>query len=350
MATNFVNKPSILLSEFAEKLDGDVKKRYKEKISEIGVDPLLVPQSKFSSECLPPIESMDLLSYLVLDTSFCTNALFKAFRSLQAYNQMVSGFVCSVLGYIVNKRYVVRAKVRHSQRMNDPLVQLWIITNEEGTVISAHCTCMAGLGECCSHIASVLFYIEVWTRLNGKLACTQVKCTWILPSFVKQIDYAEVKDIIFKSSKKLKAEMEKSIAGVSLKKQEEGRKLKGEEAAKPSRVELDDFYSSLNECKVKPVILSLVKPYQKCFVSKTRGLKSIKDLFNEKYMKMGYHDLLRECHKVKLDITEDHVNIIEKETRTQAKGSAFYQHRAAVQQPGMVVNMKTKQFKNMKNE
>ena len=64
--------------------------------------------------------------------------------------------------------------------MNDPPVPLWIITEEDVTVVCAHCTgCMAGLGECCSHVASALFYLEVWTRFNGKLACTQVKCIWI---------------------------------------------------------------------------------------------------------------------------------------------------------------------------
>lgn len=92
--------------------------------------------------------------------------------------------------------------------MNDPHVQLWIITTKEGTVVSAHCAgCMAGLGECCSNIASFLFYLEVWTRLNGKLACTQVKCTWLLPSVVKQVEYA--------SAKKLKSDLDKSIESVN---------------------------------------------------------------------------------------------------------------------------------------
>ena len=96
--------------------------------------------------------------------------------------------------------------------MNDPHVQLWIITTKEGTVVSAHCAgCMAGLGECCSHSASVLFYLEVWTRLNGKLACTQVKCTWLLPSAVKQVEYARVTDIEFSTAKKLKSDPDKSI-------------------------------------------------------------------------------------------------------------------------------------------
>ena len=97
-------KRTVMLSEYAEKLDGNVKKRYVEKISEVGVDPLLIPDHKFDPECFPPIEASDLLSYLVLDTSYYTNKQFKAFRSLQAYNQMVSGFISSVQGTVLQKK------------------------------------------------------------------------------------------------------------------------------------------------------------------------------------------------------------------------------------------------------
>ena len=182
---------------------------------------------------------------------------------------MARSFISSVHGYIVNKRYVVLAKVRHSQRMNDPLVQLWIITNEEGTVMSAHCKgCMAGLGECCSHIACVLFYLEVWARQHGKLACTQVKCNWILPSFVNKVEYAKVKDTDFTSARKLKSDMEKSLNDLSLDCDHDESKecFSGTANSKerfsipqPSKADLEQFYSCLNECKVKPVCLSLVE-------------------------------------------------------------------------------------------
>lgn len=57
---------------------------------------------------------------------------------------------------IANK-FVVLAKVRHSQHMNNSLIPIWIITGKEGTVLSAHCLgCKAGLAESCSHVASVL--------------------------------------------------------------------------------------------------------------------------------------------------------------------------------------------------
>ena len=84
------------LSDYGKRLDLHVRKRYIEKISVIGIDPVLIPEAKFDPECLPPVEAADLLSFLVLETSYYTNKQFKAFRSLLAYTQMVSGFITSV--------------------------------------------------------------------------------------------------------------------------------------------------------------------------------------------------------------------------------------------------------------
>ena len=157
----------------------------------IGIDPATLWHAKLDPDCLPPIEATDLLSYLVLDTSYYSAQQFKAFKSLEAYNQMVSGFITSVRGKVIAGKYLVLAKVRHSQCMNDPPIPVWVISSQEGTIISAHCMgCKAGLAETCSHVASVLFYIEAWTRINGKLACMQVKCTWVLPSYVNEVTYA----------------------------------------------------------------------------------------------------------------------------------------------------------------
>ena len=96
------------------------------KISTTGIDPALIEGKRFESDCLPPIESTDLLCYLVLETSFYTQKQFKAFRSLEAYNQMVSGFVYNVQGHMIASKFVVLAKVRHSQRMNETLIPIWI--------------------------------------------------------------------------------------------------------------------------------------------------------------------------------------------------------------------------------
>lgn len=169
---------------------------------------MLLEGKHLEADCLPPVEATVLLSYLVLETSYYTQKQVKAFRSVEAYNQVVP----SVKGHIVTNKFVVLAKVRHSQRMNDSLIPIWIITEREGTILSAHCLgCKAGLAESCFHIASVLFYLEAWTKINGQLSCTQVKCTWLLPSYVKQVDYARVHGINFTSAKRMKSDLDASI-------------------------------------------------------------------------------------------------------------------------------------------
>ena len=44
---------------------------------------------------------------------------------------------------------------------------------------------MAGLGEVCSHLAAVLFYLETSSRVNGSSVCTQQRCQWVIPNFRK---------------------------------------------------------------------------------------------------------------------------------------------------------------------
>jgi len=63
---------SFPLSDYTKKL----KPRYLEKISVIGIDPVLIEGKHFQADCLPPVESTDLLFYLVLETSFYTQQQF----------------------------------------------------------------------------------------------------------------------------------------------------------------------------------------------------------------------------------------------------------------------------------
>ena len=67
---------------------------------------------------------------------------------------------------VLPPRLIVLGKVRHSQRMNDPFVTLWIITEENGTVLFAHWVgCMAGQGERWLRASSsTLKHGIVWTK------------------------------------------------------------------------------------------------------------------------------------------------------------------------------------------
>lgn len=90
-------------------------------------------------------------------------------------------------------------------------------------------------------------------------------------------------------------------------------------AQKPSDDELNGFYKSLSDCK--PECLSLVHPsYLVCFISKTRNIKCIADLFDQKYLELSYLELLQECNKVDVKLSDQEIDLIEKETIDQAKG------------------------------
>ena len=325
-----------VLSDYVKALESHVKSRYLQKISVVGVDPASLPSEQFEPECLPPIESTDLLSYLVLETSYYTKQQFKAFKSLEAFNQMVSGFVKSVRGLMISGKYVVVAKVRHSQRMNDPLVDIWLIAEKDGTILSAHCLgCKAGLAETCSHVASVLFYIEASTRIHGKLACTQVKCSWLLPTFVNEVQYARVKDIDFRSAKKLKENLDEKINSLSgnmatsqQNSTQQESKILHSKVTTSSTEEMSTLFEKLNQCKIKPVALSLVNNYADQFVSKSRTVPVVSDLFETENVDLEYPDLLRKCVNLTLDISLEDINQVEIDTRSQAKGTEFFRHCA----------------------
>lgn len=57
--------------------------------------------------------------------------------------------------------------------MNDTPLKPWILTKLDGKIISAHCTCVAGLSESCSHVGAICFAVnkinearELVTNLN----------------------------------------------------------------------------------------------------------------------------------------------------------------------------------------
>ena len=97
------------LSPYAEKLSGAERKRYITKLELIGhVDPFLLISSGGDTSAtfcdLPAVDACDIVSYLVLQTSFLSAQRFKARKSLEAYNQFVNGGIKDVRACNVMKK------------------------------------------------------------------------------------------------------------------------------------------------------------------------------------------------------------------------------------------------------
>lgn len=98
----------------------------------------------------------------------------KAYKSLNAFKYFEAGFVnnwgilkidnftvilanVSFLYTYSVKLLIHNFQVKHSQRLNDPYLQVWVIANINGSIESVHCTCMTVAGEVCNHVGVLLY-------------------------------------------------------------------------------------------------------------------------------------------------------------------------------------------------
>lgn len=82
--------------------------------------------------------------------------------------------------------------------MNDKPLIPWIILREDGSIYAAHCTCVAGLGEACSHTAAVAFTIFFQKSVDKDVeSCTDKLSVWPAPKTVKKIIPQRIRDIYF---------------------------------------------------------------------------------------------------------------------------------------------------------
>ena len=93
-------------------------------------------------------------------------------------------------------KMILIAKVRHSQSLTVPPLHPWIAAEKGGRILCSHCTCMAGLGEACSHIAALLFAAETHNRLYKDASCTSQLCAW-LPPTMQNVKFTPISDINF---------------------------------------------------------------------------------------------------------------------------------------------------------
>ncbi|KAK2189829.1 hypothetical protein NP493_96g12029 [Ridgeia piscesae] len=97
-------------------------------------------------------------------------------------------------------------------RVNDKPLEAWVIVSHDGTVQSAHCTCMAGLSEGCSHITEVLFTLEHGSRVSKKASVTDVPAYGLFPTAAMfSPPFQRICDIDFRSaSKKRKLQLDET--------------------------------------------------------------------------------------------------------------------------------------------
>jgi hypothetical protein len=89
--------------------------------------------------------------------------------------------------------------------MSEKPLQPWIIAEKDERILVAHCTCMAGLVEACTHVAALLFAVDASVKLRDSKTVTDEKSYWLLPTSVKGVSY---KEMDFTSAKTMKKKLD----------------------------------------------------------------------------------------------------------------------------------------------
>ena len=157
----------------------------------------------------------DITVYLLYTTSFVTLEEVKNFKSLHSYKYFTAGWVVEHRWKQFKDCWLVIGKVNHSYAVSSAPLTPWVIIRNSGAVACGHCTCMAGLGETCSHIGALLYWLEYQVRTRED-SCTSHSNQWLEPKCVRQVPYLELERIDFttaeKSMKQFYAQDENTVA------------------------------------------------------------------------------------------------------------------------------------------
>ena len=306
-------------SQYFQQLDSTARARYEEKLQILGdiEDPYIRSDSSGTAiewHDWPDVQFPDIYSYLIAAPSPYTNDELKAYKSMDGYKYVTNGWIEKVQVTAIPTRpgtVLVHARVRHSQSVAATPLKPWVAVEKSGFIVCAHCDCMAGLGEACSHIAAVLFALEANTQIKKSMSCTSLPCTWLPPSF-QSVMYSPVFEMDFKQKK----QSEPSTAKIS-------------EMPDPSEEELQSLYRDI--VAGRPALLSLVSGFSDDYMPLSeKGVlpKPLTDLYKAEYLDLARSDLLAKCEEIYSTVTSEEASAIEENTRGQNTSKLWFQQRA----------------------
>ena len=313
-----------MYSDYYEQLEDNDKKRYNDKLNSIGKevdDPYTFCSGLGITDDVHNIEYPDI--YINTPSPYTKEEL-KAYKSLEGYKYLVAGWVGEVSMHPVrgdDGKMILTASVRHSQSVTASPLKPWVAAEKCGTIICSHCTCMAGLGEACSHIAALLFAVEAHNCLKD-MSCTSQPCAWLSPN-MQNVAYAPISDINFTAPTTKRKRVLEGKSG-------QQSQLEFVVPPPPSREKIARFIYELSKTG-KPALLSILPDYCDEYVVDHSILSlPLSALFEASSLDLSYRDLLKKCEDVfeSLKITKEQARNIEASTCDQAQFKNWFRYRA----------------------
>ena len=173
----------------AAEVEEDLKKEYEKKLrvdDKLIPDPFKIPHGWLEEDegiaFWPMLLYPDIFNYLMFHPTQLGSTDLSDYKNSNAYSYY--------------KYCIFKGECRQSQRINEIIHKLWNIMEKCGKIRSCHCTCMAGMGQSCNHVAAPMYRIDEAVRngLNNP-SCTSTVNQWF-PNH-KDVQPMKVKDVNF---------------------------------------------------------------------------------------------------------------------------------------------------------
>ena len=313
----------------AEQVETDIAREYARKLvieGESIPDPFQLQDGWLAEEesvkFWPMTLYPDIFNFLAFHPSELASKDLSDYKTSKAYSYYLQGWL-KPLSYneisSSSKYCLIRTTCKPSQRISDVPHKLWVsLAKANGKIISAHCSCMAGLAQNCNHVAAALFRVEAAIRMGlSNPSCTSKACKW-LPN--NQM----VKPICIKNLKLTRGDFGrrgKKQTELNSTPKKEYNPLKYTE----HRFTLNDVASSLRSvCDESDSIIFTAVPkprivQQKIPSNVERDFSTFDDFILITSTKEGFLE--------KLDYFPSHVDAIEVATRGQSENPLWYSMR-----------------------
>ena len=99
----------------------------------------------------------------------------------------------------------------------------------------------------------------------------------------------------------------------------------------PTESKMDLLFENLSCSGTKPAILSLIPKFADSYMPKSSHAgfpKPLKSLKQASYLDLDYHELLKVCESVSVEVTEEMAKLVEKATRSQSQSKLWFKYRA----------------------
>lgn len=221
----------------------------------------------------------------------------------------------------------------HSRRLCEPPLTPWVILTPSGQVCSAHCTCMAGVAESCTHVGALLFMVDACVRLKEKATVTDEPAYWKLPSSINKVLPEVGQRINFISAAATRRSLNRRIDGETHNSPAlRTRPAKtANDTPTPTPEELAVFYREISTTGTRSAILSVLPEYCDEFRDPIRPIRSLQSLANGSGLdRSDLPALQKHCQTIGsiADVSEEQAVQIERRTRGQHNSSLWFAARA----------------------